>query len=220
MNEQGIGADQSVETVEKSIGTSPSAIVKRWNEELRIAGKNDHDWLRRAAKTMKIYRDDRPSTEAGSVKYNILWSNTETIKPALYSRKPKPMVDRRNKDRGKPPEIEQWMQPDQVQQLQRDWQEHEKLRKASLEAAMCLERAIEYSLDEYDFDSLMMQLTEDYQLPGRGVAKAEYVPIMNQERFDAEPIDFESHDPGIDEATGDIIEKEQTPIYAEGVLNV
>ena len=216
MNEQGQGVDQSVETVEESFGTKPGDVVSRWNEELRIAGKNEHTWLGRASKTVQRFRDERPSTEKNDTKYNILWSNTETIKPALFSRKPKPMVDRRNKDRGKPPEVEPNMPPEQQQKLAMEWQEHEKLRKASLEAAMVLERAIEYSLDEYDFEGLMMQLVEDYQLPGRGVAKAEYVPIMRQERFEAEPDDYEYPDPEIDEF-GDIIEQEPKPIYAEGV---
>lgn len=216
MNEQGQGVDQSVETVEESFGTKPGDVVSRWNEELRIAGKNEHTWLGRASKTVKQFRDERNSTEKNDTKYNILWSNTETIMPSLYSRKPKPMVDRRNKDRGKPPEIDQNTPPEEQQQLMMEWQEHEKLRKASLEAAIVLERAIEYSLDEYDFDGLMMQLTEDYQLPGRGVAKAEYVPVMSQERFEAEPEDYEYPDPEIDEF-GDIIEQEQKPIYAEGV---
>jgi len=216
MNEQGQGVDQSVETIEESFGTKPVDVVSRWKEELRIAGKNEHTWMGRAAKTVQRYRDERTSAEKTDTKYNILWSNTETIKPALYSRKPKPMVDRRNKDRGKKPEIDQNMPSEQQQQLIAQWQEHEKLRKDTLEGAMALERALEYSLDEYDFDGLMMQLTEDYQLPGRGIAKAEYVPIMKQERFEAEPDDYEYPDPEIDDF-GDIIEQEPIPKYAEGV---
>lgn len=217
MNEPGPGSDQSVETVEESFGLDKIGIAKRWNEELRIAGKNDHDWLQRAAKTVKIYRDKRDSHEMNDTKYNILWSNTETIRPALYSRKPKPMVDRRNKDRGQKPTLHQWMNEREQQELMQKWQEHEKQRQTALQAAICLERCLEYSLDEYDFDGLMMQLVEDYQLPGRGVAKAEYVPVMKQERMDAEPIDYEYPDPEIDEVTGDLIEQDPVPIYAEGV---
>lgn len=218
MNETAPGTDQSVDTVEQSFGKNQKGIVKRWNEELRIAGKNDNTWLQRGAKTVKRYRDERDKHDLSDTKYNILWANTETIKPALYSKKPKPMVDRRNKDRGQKPDMDQSMSPEQVQELQGRWLEHEALRKSSLQAAMALERCLEYSLDEYDFDSLMVQITEDYQLPGRGVAKAEYIPVMKQERFEAEPVDYEYHEAIIDEGTGDVTEQEPTPIYADDVL--
>lgn len=191
---QGQGHDQNVETVEDSFGTTAPDVVARWGEELRLAGKNDKQWLHRATKVVKRYRDERIAVEKGDSKFNVLWANTETIKPALYYRDPKPMVDRRNKDRA-----------DNEQNT------------IAREAASVLERCLEYILDDYDFDALMTGLTEDYQLPGRAVAKVNYNPTMELQRFPAEPESYTPRDPVLDELSGELIEQAPDPVYGEGV---
>ena len=191
---QGQDNDQNIETVKESFGADGEGLVSRWREELRLAGKNDKSWLHRATKVIRRYRDERLSVEKGDSKYNVLWSNTETIKPALYYRTPKPMVDRRNKDR-----------------------EDSQANNIAKESASILERCLEYTLDEFDFDDLMTNLVEDYQLPGRAVAKVNYNPTFKQQRMDAMPERYDAVDPALDELTGDLIEQQPTPIYSDGV---
>lgn len=48
-------------------------------------------------------------------------------------------------------------------------------------AAQIIQRAIAYSVDAYDFDSLMSSIVLDVLLPGRGVAIVKYVPTFGKE---------------------------------------
>ena len=62
--------------------------------------------------------------------FNIFWSNVETKRPAIYNSTPRPDVRRRFRD------------PDPVGKV----------------ASNVLERALAFSIDDYDFDGLMRQL--------------------------------------------------------------
>ena len=135
----------SVETVEKEYGSPPE--VRRWFEELDLAAKEEKDWRVRADKVVKRYRDEQ---EAKGSQFNILWANTETLRPALYSSTPKPDVQRRYKD-------------------------SDPIGGA---AAKVLERAVSFSVDCEDFDGTANQVITDYLLPGRAVARIRYKPVM------------------------------------------
>jgi hypothetical protein len=78
----------------QELGTSPSAVVKRWNLELRLAAKTEKDWREEAEKILKVYRAE----EKVKSSFNVLWSNTETLQGALYNSMPKPDVRRRFRD--------------------------------------------------------------------------------------------------------------------------
>ena len=75
--------------------------AQRWATELKLAKKNDSKWIERSEKIVKRYRDERDETgfDGDEKRYNVLWSNVRTLMPAVYSRKPKAAVARRNKDR-------------------------------------------------------------------------------------------------------------------------
>ena len=137
----------SVETVEKEYGSPPE--VRRWFEELDLASKEEKKWRERAEKVVKRYRDEQ---DAAGSQFNILWSNTETMRPALYSATPKPDVQRRFKDQ------------DQLGGI----------------AAKVLERAMSFSVDDEDFDGTANQVVTDYLLPGRAVARIRYKPVLSQ----------------------------------------
>lgn len=124
----------------------------RWHAALKMAGKCQEKWEQRAEKILKRYRDERNSDVDGSKRFNILWSNVETLKPALYASTPRPQVSRRYKD---------------ADPLGR-------------QAAMVMERALEFSVDSYDFDEVMRSAVEDRLLPGRGVARVAYKPTMGR----------------------------------------
>lgn len=153
-----------METVENSaeFGNDPQGLVRRWKAALELARKEQDQWVKRAEKVIKRYKDERSELD-DSKKFNILWSNIETITPALYSRLPEPKVSRRHKDQD----------------------------PVGRQAAMVLERALEYHLDAYDFDSVPRSAVEDYLLPGRGVARVKYNPTFGEEITPIERIDFD-----------------------------
>lgn len=77
-------------------------IFDRWKAEIDFAQKDKRyqKWLKKCDKIVARYRDERDNELEESVRrFNSLWSNVETLKPALYSRMPKPIVERRFVDR-------------------------------------------------------------------------------------------------------------------------
>ena len=136
-----------------------------WMGQDRIAEKETDGWTKKGRQIVKRYRDERPEGFKNTHRFNILWSNVQTLMPTLYARTPKPNVARRFADQ------------DDVGRL----------------AAMLLERALAYSLEMCDFDSVMSAVVEDRLLPGRGTARVMYIPHFG------EPID-DDEDQGEDDA--------------------
>jgi hypothetical protein len=138
------------------LGTGDAALYAFWVGQEAIAEKEERPWIKKARKIVKRYRDDRgekPGDGSGGVhRYNILWSNVQTLRPTLYARTPKPDVERRFKDQ------------DDVGRL----------------ASTLLERSLVYSTDCTDFDTVMSSCVEDKLLPGRGVGRVMYVPTYGE----------------------------------------
>lgn len=159
------------------LGTDDAALYQFWMGEDRIAGKEEEKWHKRARKIVQRYRDERPQTTNNIHRFNILWSNVQTLIPTLYARTPKPDVQRR------------WLDQDDTGRL----------------ASLLLERAIAYSLENCGFDQVMEAVVQDRLLPGRGVPRVIYAPrygdpIPAAERFEqteAAPtdVDNEGDDP-------------------------
>lgn len=119
-----------------------------WFNALELSKKEQQKWVERGEKIVKRYRDERSEFGSGK-KYNILWSNIRTLLPAVYAKKPKAECQRRHKD------------SDPVGRT----------------AALVLERALQYEIDQYsDFDSGLRHSILDRLLPGRGVAWVRYEP--------------------------------------------
>jgi hypothetical protein len=120
---------------------NPVAEAKRWKNELKQAKREDEAWCKRGKKIVKRYRDDRTQSFT-SKRYNVLWSNIQTMLPALYGRTPRAQVERR------------WKDKDPVART----------------AATILERALQYEIDNNsDFDHSIKLAVMDRLLPGRGV---------------------------------------------------
>jgi hypothetical protein len=120
-------------------------------------------WETRAKKIIKRYLDERPDGQVGTMRYNILWSNVETLKPAIYAHTPKPEVERRFLDK------------DPVGRM----------------ASQVLERCIAYFVSTTAFGSTMRQSRDDYLLVGRGISWVRYEPKFKslQVTDDAPPAD-------------------------------
>jgi hypothetical protein len=107
------------------------------------------EWEGRADKIVKRYRDEQRSRNNPNAKFNILWSNVQTITPAVFARLPRPDVSRRFRDN------------DPIGRV----------------ASMMLERALEYEIEHYgDYASAMKQSVQDRLLGGRGTAWVRYEP--------------------------------------------
>jgi hypothetical protein len=120
-----------------------------WKDELHRYKEDYRKFTEQGRKVVKRYRDVRKDTDFTDARFNILWSNIKTLKPAIYSRAPKVEVSRRFKDRNDIGRV----------------------------ASMILERTIDYELRQYsDYHSAMSHSVEDRLLPGRGVAWLRYEP--------------------------------------------
>jgi hypothetical protein len=107
-------------------------------------------WEGRTTKIVKRYRDDNRNQNTNeTAKFNILWSNVQTLIPAVYARLPKASVVRRYGDN------------DPVGRV----------------ASNIIERALDFEIEHYsDFRSAMRNAVEDRFLGGRGVAWVRYEP--------------------------------------------
>ena len=91
-----MATEESREDLEVKQGTA-----QYWLLELEMANQEEEEWRKRGKKVIERYRDER-NVDTISVgfdkKFNILWSNTETLKGALFARMAKPDVRRRFPD--------------------------------------------------------------------------------------------------------------------------
>lgn len=143
-------AEATVESVESKDDFEKTARgqADRWFSELELADKDREDWLKQVEKITRRYRDDRLTDVHGTRRYNILWSNLETVKPALYSKTPVPQVIRRFLDA-------------------------DPLGRA---AAQILERATRSAIQAESFDPAMRAARDDWLLSGMGVNWVRYEP--------------------------------------------
>ena len=126
-----------------------SGRVGAWLSAIERAYRG-HDMAKyneRCRKIRRRYRYESSST-VKSRKYQLLWSNMETMKNAVYAKPPHATVSRRYRD------------ADQTARV----------------AAEILERATNFTFDAADFDSVFRQVRDDYLLYGRGVARVYYEP--------------------------------------------
>jgi hypothetical protein len=131
------------------------------------------EWESRTDRIIKRYRDDSRSRNNPNAKFNILWSNVQTITPAIFARLPRPDVSRRFKDN------------DPVGRV----------------ASMMLERALEYEIEHYgDYNSAMKASVQDRLLGGRGTSWVRYEPHITGGKTEDEPDDGFQITEDIDEA--------------------
>lgn len=140
-------ASASTDDLDKP-ATDTAQLARKWIAEIQASEKAQAKWVERSKKIEKIYNDERDITSGRARKFNILWSNVETLRPAVYMNAPKARAIRRYRDR------------DPVARL----------------ASMLLERCLETGCELYDFDTQMDQAVRDRLLPGRGQVWVFYVP--------------------------------------------
>ena len=129
--------------------------INDWIEEIKASKKREKDFFKKGEEINEIYEGER------NTPFNILYSNTETMLPALFSNVPRPVIQRRFKD-------------------------DDSLGKYASQAA---QRILEYLIDtdidgEDTFEDSILDATQDGLLAGRGITSIKYDDEM--EEFEAE----------------------------------
>ena len=126
-----------------------------WYNTIAQYDKSFREWEARVPRIIKRYRDDSRTRNNPNARFNILWSNVQTIRPAIFARLPRPDVSRRFRDN------------DPIGRV----------------ASMMLERALEYEVEHYhDYKSAMDNAVLDRLLGGRGTAWVRYEPHIVAEQ--------------------------------------
>lgn len=125
--------------------------VLDWLKDIEDSRKREKDFRKDGRRIVELYEGGQ-KREYG---YNILYSNTETMLPALYNNPPRPVTNRRFRDE------------DPMGKM----------------AATAVNRALEYLIDNGDqeftgFDDAMKQATLEALVPGRGVTRFKYEAVI------------------------------------------
>lgn len=139
---------------------------KFWLGEIAAAKKRDEKWYKRADAVVARYRDERERSTGGEQRINILWSNTEILKAALFQGLGNPDVRRRFPKRGDDD-------------------------RAARQAAIVIERALSYCADAYAADAPVEAAVEDHLLPGRGVVWVVYEADVDGDEVTDQTVKFD-----------------------------
>lgn len=150
----------TVETRAEATEGGAAETVRFWTMQLALWDKQEEAWRKRAAKVLALYADverykDSETEKARSVKFNILYSNVQTLAPALLPSIPTPDVRRRFRD-------------------------EDPVGRA---AADMLERCASTLCDQadYDFGHILEMAVLDRCLPGRSIVRVEYEPGFDED---------------------------------------
>lgn len=170
----------------------PDKAVTRWLNEIDSAKKREKQWRKDGQRIIDIYNCDEPE----KVPYNILFSNTETLLPALYSAIPRPIVQRRFKD------------DDPVG------------RSAATAGQRGLEFLVDTNVEGYEtFDEGVQAATLDALLPGRAVTCVKYdVDLGEMADEGGLSIDEDDPSPQADDETESEQTEPQTTPYKKSEL--
>lgn len=130
------------------------ALADTWQARIAAFYKDSQSWSERGERISRIYkakstRDGQTSDEGA--RFNVFWSNVETLGPATYNRRPVVEVRRRFTD------------DDPVARL----------------ATTILERALQYEIDTSDdLHVTMKQAVKDRLLPGLAQCRVRYEPVF------------------------------------------
>lgn len=141
------------EVDDKEEAKNPKEISNYWQVQLALAERDHKDFTDDGKTVIARYKSEqRDIRRSKPRKFNILFSNTEVLRSALYGRTAKPDVSRRftNQD------------------------------KLAGDAAEVMERALIETADSNDPDPIIDSALQDFLLPGRGVIRVCYEPELGE----------------------------------------
>jgi hypothetical protein len=141
-------ADQ-VETKEDlSLSKGNAGLVEIWTRELENSNNYEQKWRDEAGKYFNIYKDQYNSDYNDSKRYNVFWANTQTLRPLVFSKLPKPNITQR------------FLDEDEIAKI----------------ASQMMERTISLYMNDADAEDVIGKCRDDYLVGGRGVARVCYDP--------------------------------------------
>lgn len=120
-----------------------------WIKELQAEEKAHKEFRKQAKKVEERYFAEEKGADS---KFNILWSNTETMQAAVYAKSPVPDVRRRFKDQD----------------------------PVGRSVAEVIERALSFCIDTYSFDDESLAAIKGYLVPGLGQIRLRYIPYFQK----------------------------------------
>lgn len=126
-------------------------IAEGYWREIERYERATRDWYEESRQIEDLYlEEDRKNVtrDNSSRRFALLWSNIETLKPAVYAKPPVVMCARRYKDKD----------------------------RVAKTAAELMERAANTTFDLYEADETFQMVRDDRLLPGRGQAWVRYEP--------------------------------------------
>lgn len=160
-----------------------STTVSYWVGQIDNYELQFKSWEDRSKKIIDRYRDERKGAKA-KARFNLLWSNVQTLHPAIYDTPPKVNIDGRQKN------------------------DNDLTRYT----ALVLERAASYYVGYDIFDDVMKQATLDRLLSGRGTAWIRYVPTFQDVEQITDDASMQSQD-GADEPDQELYSEDTIPDY-------
>jgi hypothetical protein len=179
--------------------TESAETASKWLKAIEERRSKEKTWRTdKAPAVIRRFRDERSTGESDASKFSMLWANTETLKPAIFSRMP--IADVRRRFTTKDP--------------------------AARTAALMLERAISYCADAYDLQDTLDRDVEDYLLPGRATCVIRYLPTIEkmQERQKVEALPESDDDEKPADSTREELQEQfsdapPAPKYPDGTLH-
>lgn len=133
--------------------TKDQEMAAHWKSQIEQCDKETNKWRKRGDKIIRHYRDERDDNTVGVARrLNLFWANTETLKPAIYSKTPVPICERRFLDK------------DTTGRM----------------ASTILERNLRYEVQMSGFDGSVRRARNDYLLVGRGQVWIRYYPLFGE----------------------------------------
>lgn len=131
------------------MATTDKDTPEYWLDQITRAKQRESVWRNRAKEIQELYDGEK---ENRAKSFNVLWANTQTLLPSLYSDIPKPEIRNR-------------------------WYADNPIAKA---VSTVLERGIEYSLDFLNVDRIATEAVLDYLVPGRATIRVRYRPFFGE----------------------------------------
>lgn len=128
----------------------PADRYLQYTEEIGKYEREFKQWEQKTEKILKKYRDEgREARTNAQSRFNILWSNVNTLVPACFSKLPQPDVSRRFRDNDPTGRV----------------------------SSLILERALDFEIQHYsDYRTSLKQAVFDRFLGGRGTVWVRYEP--------------------------------------------
>ena len=124
-----------------------------WKEAIDSVKDSTRKYHKRADRIIQRYRDERARVDEDSQRrYNMLWANTQTMRPAIYGKAPQPVVERRFRDKD----------------------------PTGRYAASMLERGLRNEVEVNGFHGALKRAVMDYLLPGTGQCWVRYEPEIEE----------------------------------------